>query len=54
LRTAWRNAGRTRVVDLLRAVSREFELVSYESVYDELEQRGPSRPRSLSPEGVVV
>jgi polysaccharide deacetylase family protein (PEP-CTERM system associated) len=54
LRTAWRNAGRTRVVDLLRAVAREFELVSYESVYDELEQRSPSRPRSLSAEGVVV
>lgn len=54
LRTAWRNAGRERVVDLLRAVAREFRLTSYESVYDELEQRRPSRPRSLSPEGVVV
>jgi peptidoglycan-N-acetylglucosamine deacetylase len=54
LRTAWRNAGRERVVDLLRAVAAEFRLASYESVYDELEQRGPARPRSLSPEGVVV
>jgi polysaccharide deacetylase family protein (PEP-CTERM system associated) len=54
LRTAWRNTGRKRVVELLRAVSRDFDLVSYESVYDELEQRSPSRPRSLSPEGVVV
>jgi polysaccharide deacetylase family protein (PEP-CTERM system associated) len=54
LRAAWRNTGRSRVVDLLRAVAGEFSLVSYESVYDELEQRGASRPRSLSPEGVVV
>jgi polysaccharide deacetylase family protein (PEP-CTERM system associated) len=54
LRSAWRNAGRTRVVDSLRAVAREFRLVSFESAYDELEQRGASRPRSLSPEGVVV
>jgi polysaccharide deacetylase family protein (PEP-CTERM system associated) len=53
LRSAWRNAGRSRVVDLLRVVAREFRLVSYESVYDELE-RGAARPRSLSPEGVVV
>jgi peptidoglycan/xylan/chitin deacetylase (PgdA/CDA1 family) len=54
MRTAWRNAGRTRVVDHLRAVASEFRLLSYESVYDELEQRSASRPRSLSPEGVVV
>jgi len=54
LRSAWRNAGRSRVVDSLRAVACEFRLVSYESVYDELEQRGASRSRSLSPEGVVV
>jgi polysaccharide deacetylase family protein (PEP-CTERM system associated) len=54
LRAAWRNTGRNRVVELLRAVAREFRLVSYESVYDELEERGPSRPRALSPEGVVV
>jgi polysaccharide deacetylase family protein (PEP-CTERM system associated) len=54
LRTAWRNAGRTRVTELLQAVACEFRLVSYESVYDELEERSPARPRSLSPEGVVV
>jgi polysaccharide deacetylase family protein (PEP-CTERM system associated) len=54
LRTAWRNAGRTRVVDLLRAAARDFELVSFESAYDELERGSSSRPRSLSPEGVVV
>jgi polysaccharide deacetylase family protein (PEP-CTERM system associated) len=54
LRSAWRNAGRARVVESLRAVAREFRLVSFESAYDELEQRGASRPRSLSPEGVVV
>jgi polysaccharide deacetylase family protein (PEP-CTERM system associated) len=54
LRSLWRNAGRTRVVDQLRAVAAEFRLVSLESVYDDLEQRGAARPRSLSPEGVVV
>jgi polysaccharide deacetylase family protein (PEP-CTERM system associated) len=54
LRTAWRNAGRSRVLDLLRGVASEFRLVSIESVYGELEQRSPSRARSLSPEGVVV
>lgn len=54
LLTTWRNAGRERVVELLRAVAAEFRLTSYESVYDELEERSPSRPRSLSPEGVVV
>ena len=54
LRSAWRNAGRDNVVEHLRAVAREFRLVSYESVYDELEQRCPEGPRALSPEGVVV
>jgi polysaccharide deacetylase family protein (PEP-CTERM system associated) len=54
LRSAWRNAGRDRIVKHLRAVAREFRLVSYESLYAELEQRCASRPRALSPEGVVV
>jgi polysaccharide deacetylase family protein (PEP-CTERM system associated) len=54
LRSAWRNAGRERIVRHLRAVAREFRLVGYEDVYPELEQRHAAGPRALSPEGVVV
>lgn len=53
-RSAWRNAGRDRIVANLRAIAREFRLVRYEDVVDELERRHAARPRALSPEGVVV
>jgi len=58
LLAAWksvqRNPGRRRVVDRIRAIAREFPLVSYEEAHGEVVERYGARPRSLSPAGVLV
>ena len=58
LLAAWksvqRNPGRRRVADRIRAIAREFPLGSYEEAHGEVVERYGARPRSLSPEGVVV
>jgi polysaccharide deacetylase family protein (PEP-CTERM system associated) len=58
LLTAWksvqRNPGRRRVADRIRAIAREFPLVSYEEAHGEVVERYGARPRSLSREGVLL
>jgi peptidoglycan-N-acetylglucosamine deacetylase len=58
LLTTWksiqRNPGRRRVADRIRAIAREYPLVSYEEAHGEVVERYGSRPRSLSPEGLIV
>jgi peptidoglycan-N-acetylglucosamine deacetylase len=49
-----RNPGRRRIPERIRAVAREFALVSYEEAYGEIVERNRARPRSLSREGVLV
>lgn len=53
-RAVWRNAGRSRVPDRLRAIAREFTLRSYEHAYPHLEANHGSCTRALSREGVLV
>ena len=58
LLAAWksvqRNPGRRRVADRIRAIAREYPLVSYEEAYGEVVERYGARPRSLSRAGLVV
>ncbi|MEK6274762.1 MAG: polysaccharide deacetylase family protein [Actinomycetota bacterium] len=58
LLTAWksvqRNPGRRRVADRIRAIAREFPLVSYEEAHGEVVERYGARSRSLSREGVLL
>jgi polysaccharide deacetylase family protein (PEP-CTERM system associated) len=58
LLAAWksvqRNPGRRRVADRIRAIAREYPLVSYEEAHGEVVERYGARPRSLSREGVLV
>ncbi|HET7855853.1 MAG TPA: polysaccharide deacetylase family protein [Gaiellaceae bacterium] len=49
-----RNPGRKWVPGRIRAIAREFPLVSYEEAYGEIVERNRARPRSLSREGVLV
>jgi polysaccharide deacetylase family protein (PEP-CTERM system associated) len=49
-----RNPGRKRIPDRIRAIAREFPLVSYEEAHGEIVERNRARPRSLSREGVLV
>ena len=49
-----RNPGRKRIPDRIRAIAREFPLVSYEEAHGEIVERNGARPRSLSREGVLV
>jgi polysaccharide deacetylase family protein (PEP-CTERM system associated) len=49
-----RNPGRRRIPKRIRAIAREFPLVSYEEAYGEIVERNRARPRSLSREGVLV
>jgi polysaccharide deacetylase family protein (PEP-CTERM system associated) len=49
-----RNPGRRRIPERIRAIAREFPLVSYEEAYGEIVERNRTRPRSLSREGVLV
>ena len=53
-RSLWRNTRRTAVVPRLRAVAREFRLVSYEQVYADIDEHYGSCTRALSREGVLV
>jgi polysaccharide deacetylase family protein (PEP-CTERM system associated) len=53
-RSLWRNTRRTAVVPRLRAVAREFRLVSYEQVYADIDEHHGSCTRALSGEGVLV
>ena len=53
-RSVWRNFRRTLVVERLRAVAQQFQLVSYEQAYADIEQRYGSCTRTLSGEGVLV
>ena len=58
LLAAWksvqRNPGRRLVADRIRAVAREFPLVSYEEAYGEVVERYGARSRTLSPAGILV
>jgi polysaccharide deacetylase family protein (PEP-CTERM system associated) len=49
-----RNPGRRRVADRIRAIAREFPLVSYEEAHGAVVERYGARTRSLSREGVLV
>ena len=49
-----RNPGRRRIPARIRAIAREFPLVSYAEAYGEIVERNRARPRSLSREGVLV
>jgi polysaccharide deacetylase family protein (PEP-CTERM system associated) len=49
-----RNPGRRRIPKRIRAIAREFPLVSYEETYGEIVERNGARPRSLSREGDLV
>jgi peptidoglycan-N-acetylglucosamine deacetylase len=49
-----RNLGRGRVPERIRAIARDFPLVSYEEAYGEIVERNRARPRALSREGVLV
>jgi polysaccharide deacetylase family protein (PEP-CTERM system associated) len=53
-RSAWRNTARRRIPERLRLVAREFELISYEEAYADIEQRYAQSSRALSREGVLV
>jgi polysaccharide deacetylase family protein (PEP-CTERM system associated) len=58
LLAAWksvqRNPGRRRVGDRIRAVAREFPLVSYEEAHGEVVELYGARSRSLSREGILL
>jgi polysaccharide deacetylase family protein (PEP-CTERM system associated) len=58
LLTAWksvqRNPGRRRVADRIRAIAKEFRLVSYEEAHGEVVELYGARARSLSREGVLL
>ncbi len=49
-----RNPGRRRVADRIRAIAREFPLVSYEEAHGEVVERYGAGSRSLSREGVLL
>ena len=49
-----RNPGRRRVADRIRAIGREYPLVSYEEAHGAIVERYGARTRSLSREGVLV
>lgn len=49
-----RNPGRRRVAARIRAIAREFPLVSYEEAHGQVVERYGARTRSLSREGVLV
>ena len=53
-RSLWRNAGRRLVAKRLRQVARDYRLVSYDQVYDDIARRYGTRTRALSQEGVLV
>ncbi len=53
-RSLWRNTRRTAVVPRLRAVAREFRLLSYEQVYADIDEHHGTSTRALSREGVLV
>jgi polysaccharide deacetylase family protein (PEP-CTERM system associated) len=49
-----RNPGRGQVPGRIRAIAREFPLVSYAEAYGEIVERNRTRQRALSREGVLV
>ncbi len=49
-----RNPGRRLVADRIRAIARDYTLVSYEEAHGEVVERYGARPRSLSRAGVVL
>jgi polysaccharide deacetylase family protein (PEP-CTERM system associated) len=53
-RSLYRNPGRRRIVPTLREVARDFRLVSYETLFADIRERGGARTRALSAEGVLV
>jgi polysaccharide deacetylase family protein (PEP-CTERM system associated) len=53
-RAAWRNAGRGLVARRLRTLARDYRLVSYDQVHDDIARRYGTRTRALSPQGVLV
>jgi peptidoglycan-N-acetylglucosamine deacetylase len=53
-RSLWRNAGRPLVARRLREIARHYRLLSYEQAYDDIARRYGTRPRALSPEGLLV
>jgi polysaccharide deacetylase family protein (PEP-CTERM system associated) len=51
---AWRNTGRGLIERRLRRVAQTHRLVSYDQAYGDLDRLYGTRPRTLSPQGVLV